>query len=80
MKADIDAAVAETRTVLEQIHAHAPNATISLMGYPLLFSRTVQCSIFEPKHDSCHQSSFVGTEIDGAGPVIAWYVCAGQAR
>jgi hypothetical protein len=44
MKADIDNAVAETRTVLEQIHAHAPNATISLMGYPLLFSRTVQCS------------------------------------
>lgn len=44
MKADIDAAVTETRTVLEQIHTHAPNATISLMGYPLLFSRTVQCS------------------------------------
>ncbi|GGQ49591.1 hypothetical protein GCM10010279_68710 [Streptomyces mutabilis] len=44
MKADIDAAVTETRTVLEQIHAHAPNATISLMGYPLLFSRTQACS------------------------------------
>ncbi|WP_436998168.1 hypothetical protein [Streptomyces sp. enrichment culture] len=36
MKADIDNVVAETRTVLEQIHALAPNATISLMGYPLL--------------------------------------------
>ncbi|MEU0656936.1 SGNH/GDSL hydrolase family protein [Streptomyces albogriseolus] len=44
MKADIDNAVAETRTVLEQIHALAPNATISLMGYPLLFSRTQACS------------------------------------
>ncbi|MFJ8715858.1 SGNH/GDSL hydrolase family protein [Streptomyces violaceus] len=44
MKADIDNAVAETRTVLEQIHAQAPNATISLMGYPLLFSRTQACS------------------------------------
>ncbi|WP_308013501.1 GDSL-type esterase/lipase family protein [Streptomyces beigongshangae] len=44
MKADIDAAVAETWTVLEQIHNRAPNATISLMGYPLLFSRTQACS------------------------------------
>ncbi|MFC8349559.1 SGNH/GDSL hydrolase family protein [Streptomyces sp. NPDC057280] len=43
MKADIDIAVSDTRTVLEQIHRHAPNATISLMGYPLLFSRTEQC-------------------------------------
>ncbi|MCX4564803.1 hypothetical protein [Streptomyces albogriseolus] len=42
MKADIDNAVAETRTVL--VHALAPNATISLMGYPLLFSRTQACS------------------------------------
>ncbi|MFB6850164.1 hypothetical protein ACFCXS_35645 [Streptomyces sp. NPDC056373] len=44
MKADIDNAVAGTRTVLEQIHVDAPKATISLMGYPLLFSRTVQCT------------------------------------
>ncbi|GAA4341250.1 hypothetical protein GCM10023086_77440 [Streptomyces venetus] len=44
MKADIDTAVAETRTVLEQVHAQAPNAAISLMGYPLLFSRTQACS------------------------------------
>lgn len=34
MKADIVTAVAETRTVLEQIHALAPKVTISLMGYP----------------------------------------------
>ena len=44
MKADIDDAVTETRMVLEQIHDRAPNATISLMGYPLLFSRTEACS------------------------------------
>lgn len=44
MQADIDLAVSDTRTVLEQIHQHAPNATISLMGYPLLFSRTQACS------------------------------------
>jgi hypothetical protein len=44
MKTDIDTAIAETRTVLTQIHTHAQNATIVLMGYPLLFSRTEACS------------------------------------
>ncbi|WP_327259456.1 hypothetical protein [Streptomyces sp. NBC_01240] len=34
----------ETRTALEQIHDRASKATISLMGYPLLFSRTEACS------------------------------------
>ncbi|MEU2429970.1 hypothetical protein ABZ611_10700 [Streptomyces sp. NPDC007861] len=33
MKADIDNAVSDTRTVLEQIHQKAPNASIHLMGY-----------------------------------------------
>lgn len=44
MKADIDSAVSETRKVLQSIHSKAPNATIALMGYPLLFSRTEACS------------------------------------
>ncbi|MHC0430864.1 SGNH/GDSL hydrolase family protein [Streptomyces sp. O3] len=49
MKADIDLAVfGDTNTtgakdVLEAIHKQAPNATIALMGYPLLFSRTEAC-------------------------------------
>ncbi|WP_329334502.1 SGNH/GDSL hydrolase family protein [Streptomyces sp. NBC_00663] len=44
MQADIDATVAKTATLLSDIHAAAPNASISLMGYPLLFSRTEACS------------------------------------
>ncbi|MFJ8085229.1 SGNH/GDSL hydrolase family protein [Streptomyces sp. NPDC096205] len=44
MKADIRAAVGETEKVLTEIHQKAKNATISLMGYPLLFSRTQACS------------------------------------
>ncbi|WP_268220113.1 hypothetical protein [Streptomyces sp. EMB24] len=40
MKANLGNAVAEVRTVLEQVHALVPNATTSLVGYPLLFSRT----------------------------------------
>ncbi|MET8485939.1 SGNH/GDSL hydrolase family protein [Streptomyces tendae] len=44
MQSDIDDAVAETSTLLTDIHNAAPNATISLMGYPLLFSRTEACS------------------------------------
>ncbi|MFF4485069.1 hypothetical protein ACFY0F_01015 [Streptomyces sp. NPDC001544] len=44
MKADIDTAVDNTQAVLKKIHGQAPNATISLMGYPLLFSRTEACS------------------------------------
>ncbi|MFZ4176490.1 hypothetical protein ACOZCI_19640, partial [Streptomyces griseoincarnatus] len=43
MKANIDNAVAEIRTVLEQVHALVPNATTSLVGYSLLFSRTQAC-------------------------------------
>ncbi|KQW09146.1 hypothetical protein [Streptomyces sp. Root369] len=44
MQADIDAAVTQTGALLDEIHNAAPNATISLMGYPLLFSRTQACS------------------------------------
>ncbi|MCA2204046.1 hypothetical protein ACWDLL_26855 [Streptomyces griseoincarnatus] len=44
MKANIDNAVAEIRTVLEQVHARVPNTTTSLAGYPLLLSRTQACS------------------------------------
>lgn len=44
MQADIDDAVAKNWTLLSDIHAAAPNATISLMGYSLLFSRTQACS------------------------------------
>ncbi|MFF3503159.1 SGNH/GDSL hydrolase family protein [Streptomyces sp. NPDC003247] len=44
MQADIDDAVTQTGTLLSNIHSAAPNATISLMGYPLLFSRTEACS------------------------------------
>ncbi|MGW7633889.1 hypothetical protein ACWGKO_33960 [Streptomyces griseoincarnatus] len=44
MKANIDNAVAEIRTVLEQVHALVPNATTSMAGYPMLFSRTQACS------------------------------------
>ncbi|MER6291255.1 SGNH/GDSL hydrolase family protein [Streptomyces sviceus] len=44
MQADIDAAVTQTGALLDEIHNAAPNATVSLMGYPLLFSRTAACS------------------------------------
>ncbi|MEH0449828.1 hypothetical protein QA811_41195 [Streptomyces sp. B21-102] len=44
MKTDVDNAIANTGTLLSEIHSAAPNATISLMGYPLLFSRTQACS------------------------------------
>ncbi|MFD8687186.1 SGNH/GDSL hydrolase family protein [Streptomyces sp. NPDC059651] len=44
MQADIDDAVTATADLMTEIHAAAPNATISLMGYPLLFSRTEACS------------------------------------
>jgi len=44
MRSDIDIAIANTETLLRGIHAKASHATISLMGYPLLFSRTQACS------------------------------------
>ncbi|WP_282692808.1 SGNH/GDSL hydrolase family protein [Streptomyces sp. CC208A] len=43
-KAIVDRMIPDLRSVLETIAAKAPNATVVLMGYPELLSRTVKCS------------------------------------
>lgn len=40
----VDSAVNNTRELLEDINDRAGNATIILMGYPEIFSRTVKCA------------------------------------
>ncbi|MFC1431415.1 SGNH/GDSL hydrolase family protein [Streptacidiphilus sp. N1-3] len=44
VKGQIDAAVAQVKTVLQHISALAPHAKIALLGYPLLFDTSTGCA------------------------------------